>query len=127
MEGEAWFGLSEGQYPIIRLDMTDKDIVTRIADKWGRKVYHFKNMYRITLFGNNAIQWMMTTYPFLGDRRRKRVCAIIRSWKSYHARASRGTRSMATCHPDKLSASYGLCGACYYQKRKKEKLLKLAG
>ena len=83
LEGEAWFGFNKGKYPRIGLEMTDEDIVTRVARIWKVSIRRRRNMYRIQLCGINAIEWMMTLIPLLGKCRRNKVVKIIEFWKEH--------------------------------------------
>ncbi len=127
LEGEGYFGLSEGKYPKIALGMTDEDIIVRASALINARVCRQKNMWITQVNGAYAIQWMMTLYTLLGKRRRECIREIIKVWKErIHAKASNGMRNMATCHPALLVHGYGLCRPCYmkqYYYREKEKQL----
>ena len=128
LEGEAWFGLDRGKYPRIGLEMTDEDIVNRVAVIWDVKVNHYKNFWVAVVCGARAIEWMITLYPFLGIRRREKVASVIKFWWEYaYAHVPKGVKTMATCHPDRIVHSFGLCNACYQRQHRKKQLLKLVG
>ncbi len=126
LEGEAWFGLREGKYPIIALKMCDEDVVVKVASLIKSRVKHYGNIYDTQACGARAIEWMMTLHPLLYARRRKMVASIIKFWKeNNYGRAPNGMRSMATCHPDRLNGGLGLCKPCYNRQwYEKKKLLK---
>lgn len=91
LEGEGCFQFSNS--PTIRLSMTDKDIVTKARNlmKVDRIIYahksdsvsrnRWKQKYTLTLHGNIAIQWMMTIYSLMGERRKAKIKEIIYAWK----------------------------------------------
>lgn len=130
VEGEGSFHIKNG-CPYIQVQMTDKDVVERLRGymgaterkPWRRKDGH-KVVYSCCLTGVKAIQWMMTLYVLMGERRKAKIAEIIKAWKSSKAapRASRGTRLMAICHPDRPRTGGMLCRTCYmreYRKRGK--------
>lgn len=89
LEGEGHFNIDES--PAIHLQMCDLDIIekfkriTKISS--GISVRLKKNekhntAYRVIISGSLAIQWMMTIYPLMGDRRKERIRKIIRLWKT---------------------------------------------
>ena len=128
LEGEGYFALQNKTCPMIRLGMTDEDTVIKAATLMGSSVYRHRNVWITRIGGLRAIQWMFMLYPFLGKRRRIMVTSIIKYWKgTIYMRASRGTRNRATCHPNRLSEAFGMCGACYQRKRRERKLLKKVG
>ena len=118
LEGEGYFGLNNGKYPIITLNMTDEDTVVKAAVMMGVKVNHYRNYWTTNACGARAIGWMIALYPFLGKRRKEKVAKVIRFWREYtYLRATRGKHFMATCHPDRLSVAYGSCQQCYDKRR----------
>ncbi len=129
LEGEGCFLLKRGKYPSVRLKMTDEDTVVRAAALMKSGVWHQKNFWLTEVNGTRAAQWMMTLYPFLNRNRHNTIIRIIKFWQKHnYTRASRGMRTMATCHPDRIVVSFGLCSTCYAKKRwRKKKLLKLEG
>ena len=129
LEGEAWFGLTKGKYPVLGVGMTDEDVIIKVADMWDVRVGHYRNIWTARVYGAPAIKWMMILLPFLGKRRRENITSIINGWKRYSClrRALKEIRSMAKCHPDKLLVAFGLCRNCYMRRYREEKLLKKAG
>ena len=128
LEGEAWFGLHKEKYPKITLGMTAEDTVNRAADIMKSCIHRHRNMWVTTVSGVCAIMWMMTLYPLLGKARKDRIISIIKHWKNNNfSRAPNGSRSMAICHPNELSAGHGLCNMCYQRYKRKKQLLKKAG
>jgi hypothetical protein len=90
LEGEGSF-LVYGYSPTIRLAMTDKDIVVRVRDIISpeRLVHDYKNkrtnhkiVYIFTSHSTEAIQWMMTLYPLMGERRKEQIRAVLAAWKN---------------------------------------------
>ncbi len=123
LEGDGCFGIYR-KYPIIKLGMTSEDTVIRAASLMGSKVWHRKNMRETELGGTRAINLMVALYPFLGRRRREKVAEIIGFWRNLPAsRAPNGTRSMATCHPDRFVQGLGLCSDCYNTHRRRRRLM----
>lgn len=90
LEGEGCFSISEDSSPIIAINMTDYDIIKRARDlmcpnnsiSLQKKDGNRKDQYRITCCGNPAIQWMMTIYCLMGERRRIKIKEILTWWKA---------------------------------------------
>ena len=118
IEGEGCFSQTKGSITA-QLSMTDEDIVRRSGGlvkapsigvhnsqvRNGRKV-----SYRWTLCGTPAASWMMTIYPFMGERRRTRIRELLELWKS-----TRPYRvSVTNCpHTTRRHQGRGMCKACY--------------
>ena len=99
IEGEGYLALSkrsEGSgrsaypgSPLIRVGMTDEDVIRWLAAVWGVKAngpYNpgaggRKPVWNASLFGSVAAGWMMTLYPLLGFRRQERIRAVLAMWK----------------------------------------------
>lgn len=130
LEGEGSFGITNGS-PWIQFQSTDKDVVQRAAlilsfefrdnQYKPRGPAYYKPVWGLSLHGIRAIAWMMTLFVLLGERRQSKVREVIEAWKASKAmpRASRGTRLMATCHPDKPRAAHGLCRTCWMREYRK--------
>ena len=91
LEGEGCFfgGWSGGIN--IRLVMTDKDVVDRVADFFGSKVSisdrtkklpQWKEAYKTQVGGLKAAQWMMIIYSLMGIRRKEKIEELLKIWKS---------------------------------------------
>lgn len=127
LEGEGSFSNMRGS-PTIQVSMTDRDIIERIAlitdstvrfagKPRGKTISgeDYRLVYRCVLNGVKAIQWMMTLYSLMGERRRDSIKKTLSIWTSSPRvpRASRGQRFMAICHPDRVRTGQGLCRTCY--------------
>jgi hypothetical protein len=91
VEGEGTIGLvgATKKYPRISVDMTDKDIVHRLGVLWNVPVSSYaprkngtKPYYKVQLFNQRAIEWLLTLYTFLGTRRREKGRAVLTYWRS---------------------------------------------
>lgn len=130
LEGEASFMLKKGN-TIIRMQMTDKDVMDRAAALLGTKVADYGRkpkgkpsylpVFHLAIHGTKAIGWMMTLYTFMGERRRAKILQILDHWKAAKSapRSSRGQRLPAVCHPDKLRCGNMLCRACWMREYRK--------
>lgn len=95
LEGEGWFRLQDSKPSAgcfgFGLQMTDADVVVKAAKILGnvnvnttlRDHKNNKDIYGLYISGTKAIQWMMTLYPLMGQRRQKRIEEIITFWKNY--------------------------------------------
>jgi hypothetical protein len=88
LEGEGNFRANTRTVsPVIRLKMTDKDVVDRVAALWGNKVGQRelpsgKIAYTTNVYGPQAVGWMMTVFTFMGDRRKAKIKKLIANWKA---------------------------------------------
>lgn len=117
LEGEGCFSLTKGSVTV-QVTMTDRDIVERSAWLVGapsvgtHATSHTKRghqvCYRWTLCGSSAAAWMMTIYPFMGERRRATIRARLARWKQ-----TGFYRREITCgHPDAEHNAHGMCKRC---------------
>ena len=97
VEGEGYIGWARTSRfagrPILVVDMTDKDILKKLAHYWNTKVVtlsmkaspsYYKQKYRVRLSGTRAASWIMTLYSLFGSRRQQRVLQILNQWKIIH-------------------------------------------
>lgn len=100
LEGEGsfgWYRHSNRGYSIanIQVSSTDLDVVQKAAVLFGVKARgpynnsrlgfapeNCKPIYKTSVGGKLAIQWLMTLYPFMGARRRERFREILNHWKN---------------------------------------------
>lgn len=91
IEGEGCFALTCGKYPKISINMTDFDVMERLAKLLQsnlRGPYHppaykenWKSYWRLELTGINAVEWMQTLYPLMGNRRQEKIRECLMEWK----------------------------------------------
>jgi hypothetical protein len=84
IEGEAHIGYYKT--PKIKIKMTDRDIIERVARLFRCNINEFKEQgykisYSATASGYKAIEWLFTTYSFLGNRRKYEALNVINEWK----------------------------------------------
>jgi hypothetical protein len=99
LEGEGSFMPYKGN-PRIALSMTDLDVVVRAAVFLHGAVNPIRDkrsprrkiLWQTCNYGANAVGWMMTLYPVMGQRRRARIREVIAAWKAK-------TTGSATSHP----------------------------
>ena len=126
VEGEGSVGIRNG-CPNIQVQMTDRDVIERLCGIIGVKPRtpwrrgRYKPVYGCVLSGIKAIQWMMTLYVLMGERRKAKIAEVIETWKASSAapRASRGTRLPAVCHPARPRTGGMLCKTCYMREWRK--------
>lgn len=97
LEGEASFSYvwHRGSMPRISIHMTDFDVLNKLKNITGsdftigevnkRKLDNhpnWKTCYIFNINGKLAVQWMMTIYPLMGERRRYAIRNILFLWKS---------------------------------------------
>ena len=90
-EGEAYFGFltsTKGvRCTMIRLKMTDLDIMTKVAAMLGAEAKgpmrdrgfkdHYKSYWTIRLNGHSSAHFLRLIYPYMGERRRARIDEIL--------------------------------------------------
>lgn len=96
-EGEGTFmpgPPSRSHKPVIRLHMTDRDVVEHAANLMvasittiKRRYFHYKTSYLISLRSARAVAWMTKLRPWMGKRRQKQ---IDRALACYVARYDNG-------------------------------------
>ena len=99
--------------PIIQIKMTDEDVIWWIANMWGKQCQGphatpqgYKPIYQTRVSGSLAVQWMLTVYPFMGLRRRRKIAEIIRIWRSGDTIRPRAL-SASDLNKAKISCSLG--------------------
>lgn len=145
LEGEGTFHISKRKNALlIRVMMTDKDVVARAAVMFGSRITGplktktpkgnaGKLVFQTSVNGRWAAAWMMTLYKFLGERRRAKVRLALDVWKQSPVdkirsrKVPNGQRALATCHPGKEAKGMGLCGTCYKRAWCKSRKLKIHG
>lgn len=88
LEGEGWFRIGATSISI-GIEMSDLDIIERFRTITKTSSYKIstkvkdglKTTYTTNIYGDLAIQWMMTLYPLMGVRRKAKIGEIISKWK----------------------------------------------
>lgn len=88
VEGEGCVSLAgpkgPRRYPQLSIEMTDIDIITRVATLLGARVSKrtrklpCKDLYRTSSCGRRGARWLMILYSLLGSRRRARIREVLR-------------------------------------------------
>ena len=102
LEGEGCFRLGKEKYPYISVACTDRDTIVKAKKILGTRTldwYETKplmtTMWRTSVWGNKAIQWMMTLISLMSKRRKAKILEIVNFWKNHYYPGS-GNR---TNHP----------------------------
>lgn len=77
----------------LHVGMCDRDVIARAAELLGAKVlgpyahsgddgFERKVQWRVVATGSLAAAWMMTLYPFMGERRRMAMRDCLLFWRS---------------------------------------------
>ena len=90
LEGEGSFQAgppSAPRYPVVALQMTDEDVVTRVATMFGRKVGRWQSgnarerpVFLVRITGSKAVAWMTALHPLMGERRRMQIDRAVASY-----------------------------------------------
>lgn len=91
LEGEGSFccGVpSKPNQPFIAVQMTDEDVIHRVAKLFGTSLYRglkrkewYKPMFSARLRGKRAVDLMRQLQPLMGMRRKAQVCVAIASYR----------------------------------------------
>lgn len=91
LEGEGSFHAgppSAPRYPVVALQMTDEDVVTRVATLFGRKVGRWESgharerpVFLVRITGSKAVAWMTALHPLMGERRRMQIDRAVASYE----------------------------------------------
>jgi hypothetical protein len=87
LEGEGYFGvirsIVKGKtylYPRVGVNMTDRDVIERVREIFGVKIYVMrpagvskKEGYRVVLIGSRAVEIMQLIRPWMGERRAAQI------------------------------------------------------
>lgn len=90
LEGEGWFITTtyrkrgrEYVYARLGVNMTDKDIIERVASMFDVAVTPQKGtrlpQYRAAVTGGKAVKWMRAIHPLMGARRRVQIEKCLRT------------------------------------------------
>jgi hypothetical protein len=92
LEGEAWFGSTKQNgniqpYPNISVNMTDEDVVARVANVFGTghlplkpKNANWQTTYLTRIRGTRAHNLMKAIYPMMGKRRQQQIDKIFEKY-----------------------------------------------
>jgi hypothetical protein len=91
LEGEGSFMAgppSSPRMPIISVNMTDEDVVSRVGRIFGRKVFAYKprdprwqQSYQVRVTGGRAVRWMTLLRPLMGMRRQAQIDRALASYE----------------------------------------------
>ena len=89
LEGEGSFLTgppSAPRYPVLALQMTDQDVVARVAVMFGRKLGRWQSrhareqpVFLVRITGAKAVAWMTALRPLMGQRRRAPIDRAVAS------------------------------------------------
>lgn len=114
LEGEGTFLTGSPQRPnqsIVKLWMTDEDIVARVADIWGKNYCRFdrndgirKIAYSTFIQSARAVEWMQKLRPLMGERRQAQIDRAINNYDPDYERKGRikGNITKAKLNPDQV-------------------------
>lgn len=83
LEGEGTFDLQRGKYPRIRVGMTDRDVVGRVASLFGSSIRltlkgkPITPLWHAEVQGERAAAIMRAVLPYMGARRSGRIAEIL--------------------------------------------------
>jgi hypothetical protein len=93
------------RYPVIKVSMTDRDIIERVAAMFGNSVYDVPParkfpdrllQFRAQITGTGAAEWMERVRPWLGQRRRAKLDEVLTEYRQQEPTAVRRSRTCST-------------------------------
>lgn len=89
------------RYPKISINMTDRDIIDRVAEIFGVKTYDIpnarkndrKDQFRATLCGAKAASLMNLLYSIMGYRRQAKIDEILNEYRQLESTEIRRQRN----------------------------------
>jgi hypothetical protein len=119
LEGEGTFlaaSPSGRGIPVVRVSMTDRDVVDRVGRLIERAVVpvrkrrvHHKTPYVTTIKGAPAVLLMRAIYPYMGTYRQPQIERAIASWHGHRMRWPRTSAPCAASNCSRAGARRGLC------------------
>lgn len=83
LEGEGNFSITKNNIPRIRLQMTDLDIIARVANMLDIPIYTHehkkpkKTMYEVSYGGEKASHLMQELFLYMGNRCKKQISIVF--------------------------------------------------
>lgn len=76
--------------PIVKVNSTDKDVIERAAFLLGtsslqfepRRKEHWKDQWKVHIYGKRAVDIMQQILPWMGERRAAKIQEIIAAWEA---------------------------------------------
>jgi len=116
LEGEGSFlkgPPSAPRHPVLALQMTDEDVVARVAAMFGRKAScwqprqaRWQRTFVVRVTGAKAAAWMTALRPLMGQRRRGQIDRALASTNPGRPRCSTTDRRARRWH------CFGPAAAC---------------
>ena len=128
LEGEGCFDKASKKSLRIIIESTDLDViesVKRITRTSAliistKKIHNYKDKYKVTVYGNLAIQWVMTIYPLMHRRRREKIKELLEKWKSIETFCRKGHElTEKNSYVSKLGGT--VCRACKLENQVKHR------
>src|SRR5688572_1418342 len=96
LEGEGSFYLNKNhvngmvyRYPVIVVNMTDRDVIERVASLFGTGVYDLPSYqegrqpaFRTQITGKRAAALMVDLFPYMGRRRAARITDVLNEYRA---------------------------------------------
>lgn len=105
LEGEGTFDLKSGRYPRVRVEMTDRDVVGRVASLFGSSIRStprarpFKSVWHAEKSGPEAAAVMLAVLPFMGARRSGKIADIIGEYRKVRGLGDRRASGVKLTRP----------------------------
>lgn len=109
LEGEACFQMNKS--PVINLQMTDEDIISRVAKMWGcpyrsrkRARAEWKQVFYVYVCGAQAMEIMRLIKPYMGNRRSAKIDEVLARAAARPGLARGARQGAAKLNDDKARA-----------------------
>jgi hypothetical protein len=115
LEGEGYFGLASYQRtnstPNVAVNMTDCDIIERIASIWGvqsvrlkPRQAHWNDTYLAKLRGTRANEFMQLIFPIMGQRRQTQIDVALKAYAERRKKRFKLTEEQVTAIKSRIAA-----------------------
>jgi hypothetical protein len=123
-EGEGSCAITRGRAIRVEIMMTDQDVVDRIYTLTGLGSVHilpprgdkYKTAYRWSIGSIDAVEFLQSVIPWLGERRAGRALDAIQNWKTNKRQSTLGDTECINGHvyetPGNRRTKYGTCHQC---------------
>lgn len=130
-EGEGSCAITKGRAIRVEIVMTDEDIISRVQELTGfgsvrsvaGRAENRKQAYRWSIGSNEAVMFLTSIMPWLGERRKQRAQDAIANWNNNKRQSSSSDTECVNGHSYEALGNkrtkYGTCHLCNLESSKR--------